>query len=387
MACRKLGWDRIPSQYTDELDPLTLQIIEFEENAKRQDLPWQEVRAAAKKYHDLKCQMESNWSQVKTAEVLGVSPPTISEWFQVLEAAETKPEILREKNYSVARNTVQRQQSRKDAAASISLEELTRSISAQSPVQVADFNEWAKSYSGPKFNFLHLDFPYGINADQQHQGSSVVTHGAYKDTPETYCRLLDTFCRNLDRFCDRSAHMMFWFSMKHYERTWEFLNQNTDFIIDQFPLVWVKSNNMGLLPDQQRGPRRIYETALFGRRGDRKIVQAVSNAANLPSDQTLHMSTKPVPVFEYSFVCSWTSTRWFWTRPADQVRRCGRRRLVVRDMCSASKLTANLLNEQTSHWQQQGDTKMTKTSTLLDHTTASPAKAAESDRFAKPNFE
>jgi ParB/RepB/Spo0J family partition protein len=33
-ACRRLGWTHISAQYTDELDPKRLQLLEFEENFK-----------------------------------------------------------------------------------------------------------------------------------------------------------------------------------------------------------------------------------------------------------------------------------------------------------------------------------------------------------------
>jgi DNA modification methylase len=49
-------------------------------------------------------------------------------------------------------------------------------------------------------------------------------------------------------------------------------------------------------------PRRVYETALFCRRGDRKVVKPVSNAVSLPTDSmTDHMSVKPVPVLTHFF--------------------------------------------------------------------------------------
>jgi DNA modification methylase len=94
---------------------------------------------------------------------------------------------------------------------------------------------------------------------------------------------------------------MFWFSMKFYTPTVEFLRDNTDFTIDDFPLIWSKSDNVGILPDPSRGPRRIYETALFGYRGDRKIVQAVANSYAAPSDRSIHMSVKPVPMLRHFF--------------------------------------------------------------------------------------
>jgi DNA modification methylase len=93
---------------------------------------------------------------------------------------------------------------------------------------------------------------------------------------------------------------MFWFSMKYYAETLEFFRgRGIDF--DIFPLVWHKSDNSGIIPDPQRGPRRIYETCLFGSRGDRKIVRSVSNAFAWPSDKSTHMSIKPIEVLKYFF--------------------------------------------------------------------------------------
>ena len=55
----------------------------------------------------------------------------------------------------------------------------------------------------------------------------------------------------------------------------------------------MKSDNIGILPDPERGPRRIYETCFFGSRGDRRIVRPTSNAVSAASDRMEHMSAKP----------------------------------------------------------------------------------------------
>ena len=55
----------------------------------------------------------------------------------------------------------------------------------------------------------------------------------------------------------------------------------------------MKSDNVGILPDPERGPRRIYETCFFGSRGDRKIVRPTSNSVFSPSQRDEHMSIKP----------------------------------------------------------------------------------------------
>jgi DNA modification methylase len=71
--------------------------------------------------------------------------------------------------------------------------------------------------------------------------------------------------------------------------------------VDPFPLIWLKSDNAGMLPDMNRGPRRIYETALFASRGDRKIVRPVSNAVALPTTKDFHTSEKPLLVLQHFF--------------------------------------------------------------------------------------
>ena len=58
---------------------------------------------------------------------------------------------------------------------------------------------------------------------------------------------------------------------------------------------------MGLLPDPQRGPRRVYETAFLGAKGDRKIVTPVGNLTSFWDSDRIHSSEKPRPVLEHFF--------------------------------------------------------------------------------------
>jgi DNA modification methylase len=84
--------------------------------------------------------------------------------------------------------------------------------------------------------------------------------------------------------------------------------------INPFPLIWHKSDNAGVAPDPQRGPRRTYETAFFGIRGDRKLTQAgtKSNSFAFPGNraEAIHVSEKPKPVLRHflSMVCDEYST-------------------------------------------------------------------------------
>lgn len=295
-AC-KLKWTHVNVQFTDELTTSELHAIELEENIKRVDLTWQDQVRALDEYHNLRKADRPDWTQADTARAIGLTQNTVSEQLSVARNL-TDPRIAEAPKYSVAKNIVKRNEERKDEQAIVSLRQAigapadTPEEKAPPTIINASFNEWAPNYEGPRFNLIHCDFPYGIEADSFNQGGAAA-HGGYADDEGTYWELCRTLAGNLDRLATPSAHLMFWFSMKFYQPTLEFFARETDFIIDPFPLIWMKSDNVGILPDPQRGPRRIYETALLGRRGDRKVVQAVANAVHHPTVRDRHMSEKP----------------------------------------------------------------------------------------------
>ena len=303
MACKKLGHDTIPVQYTDEVESLTLKLIELEENIKRLDISWADQNRAIIEYHNTRASQDKTWTQAKTAEAIGLSAQHLSSHFMVASEAKVNPKIYEIPRLSTAIGIAERSNSRRDEKSLQALRESINVTVEKNPPSIinADFMEWVKTYEGPRFNFIHCDFPYGINADNIKQGGSVATHGSYDDDEVSYWKLLESFATNLDKICAESAHIMFWFSMHHYADTIVFFQSNTPFSIDPFPLVWLKSDNIGLLPDPHRGPRRIYETCLFGSRGDRKIISSVSNAYAAPTDRTSHMSTKAEPVLRHFF--------------------------------------------------------------------------------------
>lgn len=306
-ACRSLGWSHIPCQYTDEVEEHMLLAIELEENVKRVDLEWQEKCLAIEKYHSHRLSTEEGWSQEKTADALGFQQPYISKNLSLAkEISSGRSDIVDIPRFSTAIGKIAKEEARRDEE---TLQQILKAKAASAPnykeppksIIHGDFISWAAEYSGPRFNFIHCDFPYGIEADKMQQGGSVATHGGYTDSAETYFSLLMALCDNLNRLATDSCHIMFWFSMHYYNDTMAFFESHSDFILDPFPLIWLKSDNIGLLPDPQRGPRRIYETAFFGSRGDRKVVSSVSNAYAAPTDRSIHMSAKPEPVLRHFF--------------------------------------------------------------------------------------
>lgn len=308
-AIKQLGWDQIPTQFVSDLSENELKAIELEENVKRQNLTWQEECEAVNEYHELQSTIHEEWSYTDTADSLGISPRSVSAKINVAQALNDET-VANAPKYSTARNIVARQQSRKAAAVIEEIEETPAVLVREAPLLNADFSKWMKSYKGPKFNFIHCDFPYGVNFHKSGQ-SAGAEFGRYEDGEDVYWKLISTLRDSMTNVVHESAHLMFWFSMDYYAKTISELEE-MGWRVNPFPLVWVKSDNTGIIPDAQRGPRRIYETALFASRGDRKVVTAVSNAFSHPGRQKeIHSNEKPVAMLkhfqrmfvdEYSFV-------------------------------------------------------------------------------------
>lgn len=318
-AIKSLGWTHVPVQFVEDLDEASLQLLELEENVKRENLDWRDECLAVERYHQLQKEINSDWTQTATAEALGMSDTNVASRRAV--AAELKQgnaRVMEAPKFSTARGIVERTQARKAATAISSALTGIAGPKPQNetpkekvvPLLHADFHEWSAAYTGQPFNVIHCDFPYGVNADKHAQGQAKA-QGGYADGFDVYVSLLDTLEQSMYNVVHDSAHIIFWFSMDYYQFTFDRL-QAMGWSINPFPLVWMKDDNTGILPDPARGPRRIYETAFFGSRGDRKIVRAKSNAFAHPGkDKSIHMSEKPVPMLkhfmemvvdEYSFV-------------------------------------------------------------------------------------
>lgn len=174
-------------------------------------------------------------------------------------------------------------------------------LAPSEPIQNVSFLQWAATYSGPTFNFLHCDFPYGVNVFGG-AWSGRNSHETYEDKPDDYLTLICSLCSNLDRILAPSAHLMFWTSqnVRIQSATLELFRELApSLIFNEFPLVWHKTDNVGIVPDPSREARRVVETCLYASSADRKIVRTVSNAYGSPTNKDLHPSTKPEPMLRH----------------------------------------------------------------------------------------
>lgn len=362
-AFKALGLSTIPARFVHELDPLEAAIIELEENIARKDLSWQDTARAVVKLHELHIELDDEWTQYKTAEAISLDPGTVSRYMKISPYFDD-PRIMDSQTINKADSIISVIEGRRREAAINVLFDVEEEDPSDPIVQVIesagaqgletglpptfvpfsdisdisspsdnrspngssreqeldsdpvifkraardikkailnqDFIEWATSYDGRKFNFVHVDFPYGATeVGPQMQGNEA---SIYADSPDIYLNLLNCFCENLDAFFAKSGWIMFWYSERMGQITRDtFKYKAPSLTIQTHPLIWFHSDNAGISPDHTRYPRHIYDTALLISRGNMPLVRMKSDAYACPTDRKLHPSTKPEPMLKFFF--------------------------------------------------------------------------------------
>ena len=306
-ACRSLGLTEVSVQYVEDLSDFDRKMIELEENVKRVDLDWKDYVTTVAELHKLNQTVKPDWSMDETAQIIGMSKSTVSN--ALLVSRNLEHELVKNADkLSVAVNAASRYEERKATSAKHYIEEIIADVLPKQPAVAGappaplyippkaeiingNFVDFVNEYTGEPFNFLHCDFPYGVNTGDKSGQSAAKVLGSYEDSAEIYFNLLGVLGRGTN-IVSNSAHLVFWFSMDYYSVTRTAL-EAAGWTVNPFPLIWHKSDNTGMLPDPNRGPRRTYETAFFASRGNRKVVKAVANSYGGPSINELHTSEKP----------------------------------------------------------------------------------------------
>lgn len=324
LAC---GHKTIPARIFEELSPLEQKLYELDENIRRQALGWKDHVRSIADIHDTLTKLNGeDWNQTATAEYMGYQKSTLTHALRVWHDFDS-PTVQNAGGLNEAYNALARRDERahddamSDILASVPVTshgEVSKApapgeapvpgraagpLPAEDSILNTSFLEWAPHYEGRPFNFIHCDFPYGIELFSGPQ-SGKGRQGTYADGKDVYEALIECLCANLDRVMAPSGHLMFWLSadieiMYHTLEAFRRLAPSLTFA--KKPLIWHKTCNTGVLADPQRGPRHVYEAALIASREDRKIIKATSDTYGSPTDKEYHVSTKAVPMLRYFF--------------------------------------------------------------------------------------
>lgn len=350
-ASRELNLPDIPVRLISSLPETELYIIEFEENLKRLDLNWRDEVAAVAELHRLYCSLHPKWTLEATAKSIGYSQ--VPEALRVARDLDS-PRIAAAGGVRAAYNILARIDERVaadvvndiiDAGADIfsnigggeengdtrSIDSAARGSSTTSTIsdkstvhttggsgtsstrattptpedsiRCADALEFFRTYTGPTFSFIHCDFPYGIGVFSGAL-SGRDANITYDDSKKTYLTLCRELCEALPRIMSHSAHLMFWLSadIQIQHSTLEIFREHAPQLRFNYkPLIWHKTDNVGIIANPKQDPRHVYETALFARTEERQLVRSVSDTYGAPTDKLHHPSTKPEPMLRHFF--------------------------------------------------------------------------------------
>lgn len=332
-------WSVIPTRTGKNITQADKDIIEMSENLGRSEMIWQDkAKGLLAIFRHFK-EQDENTTYTSLANNLNLSPAFIAQMIGLAENLDD-PQISGADNWKTAVNILTR---KKERAISSIMDDIEISPLAsakpqrgeegyreeQDPLPLSfpeeenqrealqkeppveekplafqglckSFMSFAPNYTGPKFNLIHFDPPYGINL---HKSNTMQKSGRaqYEDTRDLFHEITECFFQNQDKICSSSAHMLFWHSAPDREMVGDMLRDN-GWKVWKYPLVWHKSCNTGLFPDPQRGPRHTYEMATLASRGDRKIVKLVADSfSGAATKASGHESEKPVAMLEHFF--------------------------------------------------------------------------------------
>jgi ParB/RepB/Spo0J family partition protein len=329
-----VDYSKIPARLTSEMEPHELKAIELEENIQRKDLTWQDEAVAYVEYYEAKkiaealeqdCDPdEAGFTFASLAGCLHVSKTHAQRMVKVGRAVLNRnKEVIECDSARAAAAKLDRKTRREidldmskfdmvelGGGTALKLGDLDLDDSVPEAADVidegpryeihqGDFEQFIREYEGPRFNFAHCDFPFGIGLHDSAQIRHELYEG-YEDTEAVYWALCDNLIQaKTDDLLADSCHILFWFPMSKYNET-KHLFRSAEFYVNDYPLIWMKSDKIGIIPDAERYPRRIYETAFIMSLGDRTLVKPMCNAAYAPSERRKehHISHKPEVMLE-----------------------------------------------------------------------------------------
>lgn len=331
-------------------------LIELQENIARKQLSWQDECAAVRDYHEMRRSKIPEWTLRATALDIGVSETkiqlllavakhladtdvaacqTLQGAFNLLKGrAERAQAAAQNRGIQIAAvlpsiapagNKEERTAALADLVSSNSLDDITveevnpfaileagkiaeeslakqREIEADdlSPIITGDFLEWASDYDGPKFDVLHVDFPYGKGYSGANTRKTGRAHVAprYADNPDVHWALLEGLLEHQDKIAFPIAHILYWFDMDYYAAIRESFERAGWKAVQPHPLIWAKPYE-GVAADPKRRPRHCYETCLLFQRGDRKLARLDQDFFIGRTDEKLHINQKPVDMLKH----------------------------------------------------------------------------------------
>ncbi len=271
-ALKAEGITNVPVRvYEQELSPLEQKIIEKAENFYRKDFEWHELDALTAEIHFLQQQKEGKapdgprtaeggWSMADTAQMLGVSKPTVSAAIKRYEMYKKCPEAFEKcKTASDAQKVVKKiQEEVIKATIAKNIEKESSSVTVKklaSSYIIGNVFEKIKEIPDGVFHLIEIDPPYSIdlkNVKYKEHSESQYNYDHYSEVdsniyiegsndPSSPWQGLKTLFKECYRVMSSHGWLLCWFAPEPwFEKIYTCLCE-TGFITSRLVGIWVKA--------------------------------------------------------------------------------------------------------------------------------------------------
>lgn len=296
----------IPYTLLSDLDPLSAEEAEFEENTHRENLTWQERAAAHARLAGLR---------TRQAAVRGDAPPDVADLaLEVRGTAEgvnhettrrelivarhlDNPEVKAAKTVDEAFKILRKAESAEKSR--VLGEQVGRTFSSSAHTALnEDAIAWLQQAAEEQFDVILTDPPYGMGADEfgDSGGIAAGAHG-YEDSPEIALACYAVLAKESFRVTKVQAHLYVFCDVDKFP-VLKIMFADAGWNVFRTLLIWYKKSGMRA-PWPDCGPQRKYETILYAVKGKRPVLKMVGDVLDFPPDANLgHAAQKPVALYQ-----------------------------------------------------------------------------------------
>ena len=290
-----------------ELAPAEQYEAELDENLRRADLTWQEKAVAIARLAELKEQSGATpVAAVKeVAQDLFTPEPAnrlaaehLTRQAVTLAAHMDDPDVAKAKTqrdaFKILRAKVVAAQNTRLAA-----EVGKQAPSALHTLVHDNCLTWLQTYTGPKFDVLLTDPPYGMDAEAFGDGAGkfvAVTH-EYDDSAGYALSTIEAMLRAAAPHMKDEAHLYLYCDIDHFVEL-KAMVAATGWKPHRTPLIHLKREG-GRVPWPECGPRRAYELVLYAQRGNKPVTAIMPDVfdTSLTEGSLGHGAQKPIEGF------------------------------------------------------------------------------------------
>lgn len=291
---------------------------EFEENAMRRELPWQDRVRAIAAIHAQRISenpeqtFQDTASEIREQGKIENAPSSQNALASAVKEATVVAQFLDKYKIKNARNPheafalIMQDEQKKYEAMLVQKRLAIAPSLTDIEVRHGDMSTILPSLDNDRFDLILTDPPYGIGADESGFRSRGVQHHGYEDSPEHSRQLLQIIISEGFRVCKARANLFIFTDWQHFD--WlHSRSAAAGWVPWRTPIIWQKSKSEGLAPWGRSGFRRTYEMVFFATKGQRGLIHSpcdILEARRVSKSDRRHGAEKPVDLLRQLIECS-----------------------------------------------------------------------------------